>query len=76
MIEDKLNQIFSTVFEVDINDVSNISYQSVEGWDSIGHMMMISEVEAEFGISIDMNDVIVISNLAECINIISKYVES
>jgi len=72
-MEDKVREIFSNVFEVSISEVDNIEYQSVEAWDSIGHMMMISELESEFGISIDMDDVIVISKLSECLDILKKY---
>ena len=72
-MENELKKIFSNVFEVGIDEVENIEYQSVEAWDSIGHMMMISEVESEFNISIEMDDVIVISNLKECIEVVSKY---
>jgi len=73
-MEDKVREIFSNVFEVDITEVDNIEYQSVEAWDSIGHMMMISELESEFGISIEMDDVIVISKISECIDILKKYI--
>jgi len=73
-MEDKVREIFSNVFEVSISEVDNIEYQSVEAWDSIGHMMMISELESEFGISIDMDDVIVISKLSECLDILKKYI--
>lgn len=72
-MEDRVKKIFSEVFEVDINEVESIEYQSVEGWDSIGHMMMISELESQFSVSIDIDDVIVISNFAECIKILMKY---
>jgi len=73
-MEDKVREIFSNVFEVDITEVDNIEYQSVEAWDSIGHMMMISELESEFGISIEMDDVIVISKISECFDILKKYI--
>ena len=72
-MENQVKKIFSEVFEVDINEVENIEYQSVEAWDSIGHMMMISELETKFSVSIDIDDVIVISNFNECIAILNKY---
>ena len=73
MMNQKLIDIFSRVFEVPAGDVHEIEYQSVPAWDSIGHMMMISELEDEFGISIEMEDVIVISNFKECSAIVTKY---
>jgi acyl carrier protein len=74
-LEEKLTEIFASVFEVEKGDVLAVEYQSVPAWDSIGHMMMIAEVEEQFGISISMEDVIVISNFQECVNVISKYCE-
>ena len=73
-MEEKLVQIFARVFEVEAERVGEISYQSVDAWDSIGHMMMITEIESEFGISIDMDDVIVISNFSECLEKVNKYI--
>lgn len=73
MSKNRLLEIFSQVFEVDIKQVPEIEYQSVPEWDSIGHMMMISEVEDAFGISIEMDDVINISNFDECLEVVNKY---
>ena len=73
-IKQQLIGIFAETFEVEVAEVPNIEYQSVEAWDSIGHMMMISAVEEKFNISVEMDDVIVISNLEECVNVVSKYV--
>ena len=73
-IKQQLIDIFAETFEVEVAEVPNIEYQSVEAWDSIGHMMMISAVEEKFNISIEMDDVIVISNLDECVNVVTKYV--
>lgn len=75
-MEKKLTEIFASVFEIDNGEVSAVEYQSVPAWDSIGHMMMIAEVEEQFGISISMEDVIIISNFEECVNVIRKYSES
>ena len=73
-MEDKLTNIFASVFEVAPDKVTEIEYQSVDAWDSIGHMMMISEVEEEFGISIPMDEVIVISNFKECCAVVEKLI--
>ena len=72
-LREEIFKIFAEVFEVEIETVSDLTYQSVETWDSIGHMMMISAIEEKFEISIEMDDVIVISNVEECLNIVSKY---
>jgi acyl carrier protein len=72
----KVSEIFSSCFEVGIDEVGSIEYQSVPAWDSIGHMIMISELESEFSVSIEMDDVITISNLETCLSKLAKYVSS
>ena len=72
-VEDKLRDIFVEVFEVSIDQVGEIDYQSVATWDSIGHMVMVSEIESAFGVSLDMDDVIAISNFETCIEKLTKY---
>lgn len=74
-VESRVRSVFMSSFEIDESAVENVEYQSVDTWDSIGHMIMISELESEFGITIDMDDVINISNLKTCIDKVSKYLK-
>lgn len=54
---DKLNQIFSTVFELNdeipLNELSSENYKK---WDSLAHVLLIAAIESEFKIAIDATD--------------------
>ena len=48
---DRVRQIVSATFEVPLDEISpQASYDTVEKWDSMGHLMLILEVEQEFKI--------------------------
>jgi acyl carrier protein len=53
--------------------VDTLAYQSIPQWDSITHMILISEIESEFDISIETDDVIDMSSFAKAREIVRKY---
>ena len=73
-MEKKYNKAFMEVF--DINEVSldsDIKYNSIPEWDSIGHMGLIAELEDSFEISMEMDDIIEFSSYVKGIEILKKY---
>lgn len=69
----KLLQSFSQALNVEIEKVTDdLSYQSIPEWDSISHMVLISQLEDDFGVSIDTDDVIDLSSVSKAREIISK----
>lgn len=70
----RYDQIFLEIFSLSSDQLGeNLLYQSVERWDSVGHMELISRLEEVFNINIDMDDVIDFSSYKEGKNILSKY---
>ncbi|MBM3453687.1 MAG: acyl carrier protein [Bacteroidetes bacterium] len=53
--------------------VDSLEYQTVPEWDSISHMILISQLEEDFEVSIDTDDVIDMSSFAKAKDILSKY---
>ncbi len=52
-----VEEIVARVFGVDPDDLDEISSpESVEGWDSMGHLNLIAALEKGFNISIDIGD--------------------
>ena len=51
----------------------SLEYNSIPEWDSIGHMSWISEVEKNFSISIETDDVIDFSSYEKGKEILKKY---
>ena len=71
---EKYNQVFIECFDISAEMLdSELKYQSIEEWDSVGHMSMISEIEDVFEITIDIDDVIEFSSYEEGKTILAKY---
>jgi acyl carrier protein len=71
---EKLINSFSEALGIDASTViDSLEYQSIPEWDSISHMILISQIEEEFEVSIDTDDVIDMSSVAKAKEILSKY---
>tara|TARA_B100000989_G_scaffold299026_1_gene292139 strand:+ start:7169 stop:7408 length:240 start_codon:yes stop_codon:yes gene_type:complete len=53
--------------------LESLKYQSVEEWDSIGHMTLISSLEDKFKISFETDDIVDFSSFKKGIKILEKY---
>jgi len=70
----KLLQAFTEALEIEeLVVVDSLEYQSIEQWDSISHMILISELEEVFDIELDTDDVIEMSSVAKAKEIMSKH---
>ena len=46
--------------------------EDIESWDSIGQLQLIMNIEAEFGIKLNTEDVVQIDSVEKCIGIVNK----
>lgn len=53
--------------------VDDLKYQSIEEWDSVGHMALVAELETNFDIMLDTDDIIDMSSVAIAKTILQKY---
>lgn len=58
----KYNQAFMNALEIDEEQLEGLEYQSIESWDSVGHMGLIAELEETFDIMMDTDDIIDLSS--------------
>lgn len=70
----KLVNVFAEALDIDKSLViDTLAYQSIEQWDSVTHMILITQLEEAFDISIDTDDVIDLSSVSKAVEILSKY---
>ena len=69
----KYKRAFSDSFDMPDDNVENLEYQSIDDWDSIGHMTLMSNLESEFSITLDTDDIIEFSSFQKGKEIIKKY---
>lgn len=59
---EKYNQAFMETLEVKEEQLNGLVYQSVELWDSVGHMTLVAALEDAFGIMMETDDIIDLSS--------------
>ena len=60
---EKYNQAFMDVFELSNENLDDkLVYQSIQLWDSVGHMSLIAALEEAFDIMMEMDDIIDLSS--------------
>jgi acyl carrier protein len=67
------NEVFVTSFKVSASQLDTLTYQSIAGWDSVGHLVMISSLEEAFNIVIDTEDIIDFLSYDKGKQILKKY---
>ena len=72
--KEKYNQVFIESFSVTADQLNeSLVYQSVQQWDSIGHMGMVAALEDAFDIMLETDDIIDFGSYLKGIDILAKY---
>lgn len=70
---EKYNKLFCETLNVTEDQLAGLKYQSVELWDSVGHMTLVAAIEDAFDIMMDTDDIIDLSSYEKGLEIIKKY---
>ena len=71
---EKYQNVFKEIFSIDLKKTKkNLKYNSIQEWDSVGHMTMIGKLEEVFGITLEMDDIIDFSSFNKGKKILKKY---
>ncbi|NLX28064.1 MAG: FAD:protein FMN transferase [Bacteroidales bacterium] len=70
---EKYNEIFTNRFNPNGVDLDQLTNQSVQLWDSVGHMGLIAELEECFNIRLDTFDIIDFSSYCKGKEILLQY---
>ncbi len=71
---EKYTNAFVEAFEVTPQDATNLKYQDIKAWDSVGHMGLVSALEDAFDIMMETEDIIDLSSFEKGKEILSdKY---
>ena len=72
--KEKYDQVFIESFSVTADQLNeSLVYQSVQLWDSIGHMGMVAALEDAFDIMLETDDIIDFGSYLKGIDILAKY---
>jgi len=70
---EEYNNVFISCFQINESQLSSLIYQSVPGWDSVGHMGLIAALEEKFDIMFDTDDIIDFSSYDKGKELLKKY---
>ena len=71
----RLKEVFSDVFDKDVELSDSTTAADVPGWDSLTHITLIGTVEDEFDIKFPMKDVVHMKNVGEMVSLIIELSE-
>jgi acyl carrier protein len=69
----KYNAAFVEVMGVTEDQLPGLVYQAIAGWDSVGHMQLMTQLEEVFGIAFEMEDILDFSSYEKGVEILRKY---
>ena len=73
-MEQRLKKVFSESLGIDKNQVDDgLEYNTIQEWDSVGHMSLIAAIEEEFDIMIETDDIIDMSSFKIAKKIVEQY---
>ena len=71
---EKYNAAFIEAFELEEEyNLRDLKYQSIDEWDSIGHMALMAELESNFQITIATEDLIEFESYVQGVEILERY---
>ncbi len=73
-VRDRVFSAFKESFDLDDDtDTPKLVYQEFPAWTSVGHMILVAALEAEFDTMLETDDILEMSNFDKTVSIMSKY---
>lgn len=69
----KLEDVFSDVFEEDIELTPGLTAEDVEGWDSLAHIRLMLSVERAFKVKFSTLEINGLRNVGDLVTLIEKH---
>ena len=67
---EKYKNIYLSIFNC--SDVEELKYGDI-GWDSAGHLILITEIEKEFNVHLKIEEILALKSFNEGIEILKKH---
>ncbi len=70
---EKYSEVFVDSFNVGLDALPTLAYQSIPTWDSVGHMELMAQLEEIFDIMLEADDIIDFSSFEKGKEILAKH---
>lgn len=72
--KEKLRACFSESLGISLERVTDdLTYNTIEQWDSVGHMTLVASIESAFDIMLDTDDILAMSSVGKAVEILPRY---
>jgi len=69
----KIKQILSEVLEIELNQINDeFNQNDCTKWDSIHHLNLVVDLETEFDIDLEPEEIAIMTSLSEIISIVKQ----
>jgi acyl carrier protein len=76
-IKNRIAKVMERVFDVKASSVSiDLKKDDFDTWDSIGHLMLIMNLESEFEIKFHTDEINKVHGVEDCVNLVKKYLDN
>ena len=74
MNEEKLKEVIGDTFDIDEDDISHeTSNETIEQWDSLNHLRLVTALEGEFDISLTMDEINTMTSYPKIVELVTKH---
>ena len=74
MNEEKLKEVMGDTFDIDEDDISHeTSNETIEQWDSLNHLRLVTALEGEFDISLTMDEINTMTSYPKIVELVTKH---
>ncbi len=71
--QERYNQAFEQAFGKPVTQTETLSSDRVEGWDSVGQMILVDLIEKEFAVQLKPRDIMGFTSYRKGVAILSDY---
>lgn len=65
-MDDRIRRVFKSVFQIPPERIQDsLSPQDVAGWDSLGHIRLVTALQDEFGLEFELDEIMRMGNVGE-----------
>jgi acyl carrier protein len=73
-MDEALLTVFQEALQLEaLPDPSELKYNEYPGWDSVGHMTLVAAIEDRFGIMMETDDILDMSDFAKAKEIVTRH---
>ena len=73
-VRDRVFKVFKATFDFgDEVDTRTLEYRKYAAWTSMGHMVLAAALEEEFGVMLETEEVLAMSNFDKAVEIMTKH---